>query len=55
MIGCAGDELHPVAVAERLAAVLPNATLHVYDKPGVVWTDRADLRTRISDFLNSPE
>ncbi len=55
VIGCAGDELHPVAVAERLAAALPNASLHVYEKPGVVWTDRADLRARISDFLNAPE
>jgi 3-oxoadipate enol-lactonase len=55
VIGCAGDELHPVAVAERLATVLPNATLHVYDRPGVVWTERADLRARISEFLNAPE
>jgi 3-oxoadipate enol-lactonase len=55
VIGAAGDELHPVEVAERLAGALPNATLHVYDRPGVLWTDRADLRTRISDFLNAPE
>ena len=55
VIGCAGDDLHPVAVAERLAAALPAATLHVYDRPGVFWTARADLRTRISEFLNAPE
>jgi pimeloyl-ACP methyl ester carboxylesterase len=54
VIGCVGDELHPVAVAERLAAALPAATLHVYDKPGVLWTQRADLRERISHFL-APE
>lgn len=53
VIGCAGDDLHPVAVAEQLAAALPQATLHVYDKPGVLWTNRADLRGRIADFLNS--
>jgi 3-oxoadipate enol-lactonase len=53
VIGCQGDELHPVAVAEQLAEVLPNATLHVYDRPGVVWTQRADLRERISTFLNA--
>lgn len=53
VIGCAGDELHPVAVAERLAAALPRATLQVYDKPGVLWTQRADLRERISGFLNA--
>ncbi|GAB2959254.1 alpha/beta hydrolase [Micromonospora polyrhachis] len=52
VIGCVADDLHPVPVAEQLAAALPNATLHVYDKPGVLWTERADLRTRISDFLN---
>ncbi|MEU6074581.1 alpha/beta hydrolase [Micromonospora sp. NPDC047074] len=52
VIGCASDDLHPVEVAERLAAVLPRATLHVYDRPGVLWTERADLRSRISAFLN---
>lgn len=52
VIGCRGDELHPVAVAEQLAQVLPKATLHVYDRPGVLWTNRADLRTRIATFLN---
>lgn len=52
VIGCAGDELHPVEVAEQLAAVLPNATLHVYGRPGFLWTHRADLRERISTFLN---
>lgn len=47
-----GDAAHPLDVAERLAATLPAATLHVYDEPGVLWTHRADLRRRISDFLN---
>lgn len=52
VIGCVGDDLHPVEVAEELAAALPAATLHVYDRPGVLWSERADLRTRISSFLN---
>ncbi|MGI5145903.1 alpha/beta fold hydrolase [Plantactinospora sp. CA-294935] len=52
VIGCAGDDLHPVAVAEQLAEALPGAALHVYDKPGLLWTHRADLRERISGFLN---
>ncbi|MDG4806437.1 alpha/beta hydrolase [Micromonospora sp. WMMD1120] len=52
VIGCAGDDLHPVETAERLAAALPQATLHVYDRPGVLWSERADLRDRISGFLN---
>jgi pimeloyl-ACP methyl ester carboxylesterase len=53
VIGCHGDVLHPAAVAEDLAAILPNATLHLYDKPGVLWTQRADLRDRIAGFLNA--
>jgi len=52
VIGCAGDDLHPVEVAEQLAAALPRATLHVYDRPGVLWSERADLRERVSGFLN---
>jgi pimeloyl-ACP methyl ester carboxylesterase len=51
VIAAAGDELHPVPVAERLAGLLPRAELHVYDQPGVLWTARADLRQRISTFL----
>jgi pimeloyl-ACP methyl ester carboxylesterase len=52
VIACGGDDLHPVEVAERLAATLPGAALHVYDRPGVVWTARADLRERVAAFLN---
>ncbi|RGC71096.1 Alpha/beta hydrolase family protein [Micromonospora sp. MW-13] len=52
VLACAGDDLHPVEVAEQLAAALPRATLHVYDRPGVLWSERADLRERISTFLN---
>ena len=53
VIGCRGDETHPAAVAERLAGLLPHAELHVYDRPAVLWHNRADLRTRISAFLNA--
>jgi pimeloyl-ACP methyl ester carboxylesterase len=52
VIGCRGDEHHPAEVAEALAAALPAATLHVYDRPGALWTERTDLRSRIGDFLN---
>jgi pimeloyl-ACP methyl ester carboxylesterase len=52
VIAAEGDDVHPVAIAEELAATLPHATLHVYDRPGVLWTNRADLRERISRFLN---
>jgi pimeloyl-ACP methyl ester carboxylesterase len=53
ILGCRGDVAHPPAVAEQLAEVLPNATLHIYDQPAVMWTNRTDLRTRISEFLNN--
>jgi hypothetical protein len=32
--------------------VLPKVDLHIYDQPAVLWTNRTDLRTRMSDFLN---
>jgi pimeloyl-ACP methyl ester carboxylesterase len=51
VIGCRGDDLHPVEVAQRLATVLPNATLHVYPQARPLWTERADVRDRIAGFL----
>ncbi len=51
VLGCHGDPVHPAAVAERLAAVLPHAELHLYPDPYPLWHDRADLRARISTFL----
>ena len=53
VLGCAGDELHPMAWARRLADLLPGAELHVYDHPAMLWNNRAELRTRISAFLNN--
>jgi 3-oxoadipate enol-lactonase len=52
VIGCIGDEVHPVTVAERLAGLLPAAELQVYDRPALLWTHRKELRERISTFLN---
>jgi 3-oxoadipate enol-lactonase len=52
VIGCIGDEVHPVTVAERLAGLLPAAELQVYDRPALLWTHRKELRQRISTFLN---
>jgi 3-oxoadipate enol-lactonase len=54
VIGCRGDELHPASVAEELADVLPKSSIHIYDRPGVLWTQRGDLRDRIAGFLNAP-
>jgi 3-oxoadipate enol-lactonase len=52
VVGCEGDPLHPLAAAERLAGALPGATLLSYPEPGILWTHRADLRTRLTAFLN---
>jgi 3-oxoadipate enol-lactonase len=52
VLACRGDSAYPPVVAEQLAEALPNATLHVYDQPAVLWTNRTDLRTRVSEFLN---
>ncbi|MGH3716499.1 MAG: alpha/beta fold hydrolase, partial [Micromonosporaceae bacterium] len=53
VLGCRGDRLHPGSIAQRLAAALPGATLHLYAAPGVLWNQRADLRARISSFLSA--
>jgi 3-oxoadipate enol-lactonase len=52
VIGCLGDEVHPAGWAERIAGLLPGAELEVYDRPAVLWNNRAALRDRISEFLN---
>jgi hypothetical protein len=52
VIGCLGDELHPSSIATQLADVLPQATLHIYSRPSVLWHERLDLRERVSTFLN---
>ena len=53
VLGCVGDEAHPAGWARRLADLLPDAELHVYDDPAVLWRHRRDLRERISGFLNA--
>ena len=47
-----GDPLHPAQVARELAAVLPRAQLVVFDRPGVLFRERARLRAEITRFLN---
>lgn len=53
VIGAVADPMHPASAARRLAEALPRATLHLYEKPGAFWCHRADLRERISSFLNA--
>ncbi len=52
VLGCHGDPVHPADVAQRLAAALPRADLHLYEDPYVLWNQRDDLRQRITGFLN---
>jgi 3-oxoadipate enol-lactonase len=47
------DDLHPAQVARELVGVLPRARLVVFDRPGVVFRERARLRALISGFLNA--
>jgi 3-oxoadipate enol-lactonase len=54
IIAARGEPRHPVPVAEQLAAALGNASLHVYQQPHPLWSARADVRSRISGFLNAP-
>jgi pimeloyl-ACP methyl ester carboxylesterase len=51
VIAQAGDEIHPVAAAERLAKILPNARLEVLEPGGVLWRDRVRLRGLVAQFL----
>jgi len=52
VLGCHNDEIHPACVAEALADALPKSQLHLYDAPGVLWNERADVRARVALFLN---
>lgn len=46
------DPVHPVHVAEALAAALPSSRLVVLPPGGIMWTHRARVRALVSDFLN---
>jgi pimeloyl-ACP methyl ester carboxylesterase len=46
------DPLHPVWVAEQLAASLPGASLEVMAPGGLMWRHRAQMRELIGGFLS---
>jgi len=48
-----GDETHPAAVARELAAALPAAALHVFDRPWSMLRERATLRAVVAGFLGA--
>ena len=53
VIAAAGDDVHPVGVAEEIAAALPYARLHVFDTPAPLWHARAELRALVSGWLSA--
>jgi len=46
------DQLHPVSVAEQLAAALPNARLEVLGPGGIMWRHRSLVRDLVGGFLS---
>jgi 3-oxoadipate enol-lactonase len=46
-----GDPLHPAQVARELVGLLPRARLAVFDRPGVVFRERARLRSLVVAHL----
>ena len=47
-----GDPLHPASVARELVGVLPRARLVVLERPGLLFLERARLRTLIAGHLS---
>ncbi|MFN2537728.1 MAG: alpha/beta fold hydrolase [Mycobacteriales bacterium] len=46
-----GDPVHPAGVGRQLAAALPSASLVVFERPGVLWNERARLRSLVIGHL----
>jgi pimeloyl-ACP methyl ester carboxylesterase len=51
VVAARDDEVHPVGVAERIAAALPYGELAVFDHPAPLWHARKELRALLSGFL----
>ena len=47
------DEKFEVVSTGAAVALMSAGNAVVYDRPGILWTQRADLRGRISSFLNA--
>lgn len=48
------DPVHPVAVAEEIAAALPDGILRVMGPGGIMWAHRHDSRELVGGFLSAP-
>ena len=51
VIGHEGDDTHPASIAREVAAALPGARLHVFDRPWSMLRERAVLRALVAGFL----
>lgn len=51
VIGQAGDDLHPSALACELAGLLPTSELLLLPEGGVFWTDTATAQQALADHL----
>lgn len=48
------DPVHPVTVAEELAAAIPGAILRVLGPGGIMWGHRGESRELVGGFLSAP-
>lgn len=48
------DPVHPVTVAEELAAAIPGAILRVLGPGGIMWSHRDESRELVGGFLSAP-
>jgi pimeloyl-ACP methyl ester carboxylesterase len=53
VLGQEGDPVHLLSIAQEIAGVLPNATLHTFPEDGGIWLARDQLREVITSFLNA--
>ena len=51
IIGQAGDPLHPLALAEELAGLLPHARLLSLPEGGVFWTEAARAQAALAEHM----
>ena len=48
-----GDEIHPAAVGEILAEIMPNAELMMFDDGGAMYEGIPEIVRRVSEFIRS--
>jgi len=54
VVGQEDDPLHPASVARELGSLLPHSRVEVFARPGVLFRERARLRTLVAGHLNAP-